>query len=265
MAAKFKITPEVRDVLSRSKITPKGGAFELLLPEQLERKLYAQTFKVIEGAGGTWDKKLRVHRFDTDPRTVLDLAVETGVAVNQQQAFQAFYTPPEVADRMADLLQLPLLSSVRILEPSAGEGALVDAVRRTVQKNGGPLPVFDCFEIDPKARPVLRQKAVNVHEVDFLTQSAALLHGVSFHRVIMNPPFRGQADIDHVTHAFRYLRIGGILVAIMSPSTDFRETKKTQAFRKLCDNNDMMSWPLPRGTFADTNIETRLFRITRLT
>lgn len=52
-------------------------------------------------------------------------------------------------------------------------------------------------------------------------------------RVVMNPRFDRERDIDHVMHAFTFLKLDGCLTAIMSAGTEFRETRKSLAFREL--------------------------------
>ncbi len=42
-----------------------------------------------------------------------------------------------------------------------------------------------------------------------------------------------QADIDHVLHAYKFLKPGGRLVSIMASGVIFRENRKTVEFRKL--------------------------------
>ncbi len=56
-----------------------------------------------------------------------------------------------------------------------------------------------------------------------------------YDRVVMNPPFDRERDIDHVLHAISFLKPGGVLVAIMSAGTELRETKKSKAFRELVE------------------------------
>jgi len=56
-----------------------------------------------------------------------------------------------------------------------------------------------------------------------------------YDKVVMNPPFEKQADIDHVLHAFKFLKPGGRLVSIMASSVTFRENKKTLDFKELVD------------------------------
>ena len=57
-------------------------------------------------------------------------------------------------------------------------------------------------------------------------ESNFLDHEGEYDRIVMNPPFEAGQDIDHVRHAFQFLKDGGRLVSIMSPSPFFREDKK---------------------------------------
>lgn len=124
----FKISEDVQDVLRRCTISERGGlGWTLTLPAtQLQRSLYVDVNKVLAGIGGTWSKKHKLHLFDHDPRESLGLTVATGKAVNEQQAFQSFYTPEALAKRVVELADIK--PGMTVLEPSAGEGALADQV-----------------------------------------------------------------------------------------------------------------------------------------
>lgn len=64
------LTPEVKDVLQRAVITDNS----LVLPDQLDRKLYEKVNKALESAGGIWSRKDNAHLFAGDPRPYLGLA-----------------------------------------------------------------------------------------------------------------------------------------------------------------------------------------------
>ena len=49
----------------------------------------------------------------------------------KQSVLTAFYTPPEITDAIADVLHGHGIRPDRVLEPSAGVGAFVDAVLAT--------------------------------------------------------------------------------------------------------------------------------------
>jgi hypothetical protein len=79
----------------------------------------------------------------------------------------------------------------------------------------------------------------------------------------MNPPFDRERDIDHVVHALDFLEPDGFLTAIMSAGTEFRETRKSQAFRALVERMNGKWDDLPPGSFSSvgTNINTMRLRV----
>ena len=78
-----------------------------------------------------------------------------------------------------------------------------------------------------------------------------------FDRVVMNPPFSRQADIDHVTHAARFLKPGGRMVAIMSAGTIFRQNSKAVAFRGWLEALGGTLEDLPDGAFKASGTMVR--------
>ncbi len=257
MAARsnFKISDEVRDVLARSIITATSVA---LPPETLERKLYEAVNKALEGAGGKWDRKSKTHVFTRDPREALSLAVETGQALNLRTKLQAFYTPPELAKQMAT--RAHLTPGMRVLEPSVGEGALVKAAHACA-----PRLMFYCVDNDEptfmrfsKTWEGFVGASIQGHLADFLQVIPPTKPEQMFDVVLMNSPFTGGADMAHVTHAWEFLRPGGVLVALTSPAWKTATTKPAKAFRELLAINDAEVEDVPRKTFEHTDIATVL-------
>jgi hypothetical protein len=70
-------------------------------------------------------------------------------------------------------------------------------------------------------------------------------------RTPVNPPFERQQDIDHVLHAFKFLKPSGRLVAIMSASVTFRENKKTLEFREFIRQHGHLEHN-PEGSFKES-------------
>jgi ParB family transcriptional regulator, chromosome partitioning protein len=91
------------------------------------------------------------------------------------------------------------------------------------------------------------------------------LRGRLFDRVIANPPFEKQADIDHVLHAWAHLKPGGRLVSVMSAGVTFREDRKTRAFRDFLNEHGALVETNPEGAFKEsgTGVSTVLVAITR--
>lgn len=202
--AHIKLTPEVADILSRSTIT--GNQLQLP-PALLDPKLYAQVNKAIVTAGGKWKSgKVRAHVFPGDAREALGMALETGVVIDTKKVRQAFYTPQVVADEVA---MIAGVEGMRVLEPSAGDGALVDACRKFGARE------VECIEMEPKCRESLEAKADGVKIADFLAEKPSAVYDL----VVMNPPFAKGQDVKHVSHAVKWLKPGGKLYAIV-PAKD---------------------------------------------
>jgi hypothetical protein len=252
MQATFKISPEAREVLARSTIT----ADSVTLPQQLDRKLYLEIDKLFKMAGGKWNRGRAAHLFSRDPREVLGLAVEKGEVIDEKKSLQFFETPADLANRMVDLAEPKRTDDA--LEPSAGMGAIARVLRPRV----GTLK---CVEIHPPFATALAEGKLcdAVHLGDFLNLTPALV-GV-FKVIVLNPPFHNGADVDHVTHAFKFLAKGGRLVALTSPSFEFREGKKWDEFRALEIKTCTHREEVPAGTFkeAGTDIRTKLIVLKR--
>lgn len=236
------IDDETMTVLRASTVTETS----VKLPAgQLARPLYAKVNKVLETAGGKWNRSAQAHTFTTDPRPALGLAVEKGAILDVKKATQAFYTPMGVARQVVAHASV---EGKAVLEPSAGHGALADACMVA-----GARSVV-CVESDPQSAHHLRRTfTFEVIEGDFLKQSPT-----QFDRVVMNPPFTAGQDIAHVTHAFQFLRPGGRLVAIMSPSWQTAQNKKATAFRSFVEQHGRVAEQVEAGAFKEsgTNIAT---------
>ncbi len=233
------INPEVRDVLIRG-TWPSEEVFKL--PDgQLDRKLYEGVNKVLTALGGKWDRKVAGHRFSAGARAALEGALSAGSVVDKKKTLEQFFTPEAVADRLIQAAEVA--DGLDVLEPSAGAGALIHAVRRVA-----PAANITAAEIDPELEAGLL--ALNVAEVvigDFATLDIG-----RFDRVVMNPPFSNGADMAHVTRAFEMLRSGGVLAAIMSPHWTFASSARAQTFRDFAEANRGLWTPLPEGSFKES-------------
>lgn len=174
-----------------------------------------------------------------------------GTAPRAVSAFQLFQTAPELAARLVGLLELH--RNKNVLEPSAGLGRLLDAIRAA-----GGWDV-SAVELAPEcARELYTQErpAVRILQRDFLACTPAELG--QFDAVAMNPPFHLRADIRHILHARQFLKAGGRIAALCL-DTPHRE----QALRPLSS-----TWEkIPAGAFKSsaTNVPTVLLTIDRPT
>lgn len=184
-------------------------------------------------------------------------AVKTGEPVKVVSVPQLFETPPELAERMA--LEAEIKPGHKVLEPSAGTGRLIRAIYEAE-----PLAAISAVEINQNLGEALR----NMKRADGHNMIDALFCGdfmfpaptPTYDRILMNPPFVNGQDIDHVKHAFKTLKPGGRIVAIMGEGSFFRSDRKAREFRAWLEDIEGTSEQLPPNTFASsgTGVNTRL-------
>lgn len=222
----------------------------LRLPDiQLDRKAYVDVKKRLEGIGGKWKGgKVSGFVFPHDPSSLLE-AIKGGKKVNLKKDYQFFPTPPDLARHLVTLAQLSEFSfwDDSILEPSAGQGAIVDAILEI----NNLIPI-DVYEIMPSNIGVLSEKYKNsrisfVGE-DFLEASQER----KYSRIIANPPFTKNQDVDHVRKMYDVLAPGGRIVTITSKHWKVLENKKETEFRHWIKSIGARIEHVPAGTFKES-------------
>jgi type I restriction-modification system DNA methylase subunit len=217
------------------------GRVVKLPPENLPRDQYEKVAKKLNLIGGKWNRKHQGFLFPLDPTELLGKVAE-GKVVNEKKTYQFFGTPDELADRMVELLQPQ--DSDGILEPSAGNGALVKALNRYL-----PGKLVQCYELMPVNRIQLEQiPTVILLGEDFLKSSLEF----KYDRIIANPPFSKNQDIEHIKRMYDLLRPGGRLVTIASTHWTFANGKKETAFREWLEQVNASIEELPRDTFKES-------------
>ncbi|KNC11551.1 restriction endonuclease subunit M [Pantoea sp. RIT-PI-b] len=237
----MRVDNEVLNVLSACQCEGNN----LILTGQLDRNLYTRTNKVIEAAGGKWNRKAKAHVFDIDAAERIEQIILTGDVVVPKDDFEFFPTPPDVVRHVIHLADIG--DGMKVLEPSAGQGAIAKAAHEAAAD-----VMIDMYELMPANNDALH--ALNLRlsgigkPVDFLTIEPAPIYD----RVVMNPPFGRQADIKHVTHALKFLKPGGQLVSVMASSVTFRSNKLTSDFRQLIEERGGHIEDLPEGAFKSS-------------
>lgn len=233
------INDPTRDILIRAII----DGNKLMLPEQLDRATYQRINKVLVAAGGKWDRKARAHVFARPPSDVINELMYSNTVTHVKNTLQAFYTPTKLAERVVSMAEIK--PKHRVLEPSAGEGAIANVIR---QRHADA--VLHVMDIDPHAvQKLIEQKFKHRIQGDFLNYTPAR----PFDRIVMNPPFSKGQDIAHVTHAHGMLAEGGKLVAIMSPGWCNSNLKRARAFASLVREHGLWVGPY-REQFGDTEV-----------
>ena len=217
-----KITPEVHDILRNFQIENE----KVYIGEQLDPALYQKVKKVIKTLGGEWNKKENAHIFSCDPTEHIEKCISEGKLLNIKNTNQEFYTPEIIAKRMIEYVDWSNVSLA--LEPSAGIGNIVHEINKEA-----PHVQVDAYEINEKSIAKFKGKANVVHAnfMDIKDES-------KYDLVVMNPPFSGKQDIDHILHAYSLLKEDAHLISIASTSWIANTDKKSMAFKDFLMKRD---------------------------
>lgn len=236
---------DIKIILSNSKIRDNL----LYLPEvKYDRKTYQKVADILNMIGGKWKGgNTKAFVFDKNPSNLIKRYLN-GEDVNFKKKFQFFATPQSLAEKIVSMANLMPEDSV--LEPSAGQGALI----KEINKKGIEPSYFEIMDINLE---VLKENGIkgNFLGKDFLSFDS----DEKFDKIIANPPFSKNQDIDHVMKMYSHLKKGGKLVSIMSKHWTFANDKKSKSFKDFVENNGHYE-TIDSGTFKEsgTNIETTI-------
>ena len=221
--------------------------------KQLDRKTYLDVNKVLDCLGGKWNRKAKAHVFESDISNAIDDVLLSGEVIVPKDEFQFFETPPDIVDQLIDLVGVHIGHTC--LEPSAGKGAIAGKLRELA----GSISIVTCVELNPNNVRILLDMGYPVYEGDFLRYPVA----GEFDRIVMNPPFTRQQDIQHVEKALLHLKDGGCLVSVMSAGVMFRQNKRTLSFWDTINKYHNEIIKLPQGAFkvSGTMVNTVILKV----
>jgi hypothetical protein len=210
---------EVKTVLK--KCTIEGNIIKLP-NEQLDRNVYQEVKKSLELIGGKWKGgKVFGFVFNEDPTELFE-QIANGEKRNLKKEFQFYATPAELADELVSYANIH--NSHKILEPSAGQGAIINAIHRI----SGTMPVDYCETMGVNLTFLQKMKNVNPVGVDFLE----INEPNKYDRIIANPPFSKNQDIQHVYKMHDCLKEGGRLVSVVSKHWQNCDNKTEAGFKQ---------------------------------
>ena len=168
--------------------------------------------------------------------------LKDGKRCNLQQDYQFFETPDDVADWLV-MLAGGIHEDDTVLEPSAGRGALIKAIHRAC-----PSVMVECYELMPENREFLHTlDNVILLDEDFTKDSVG-----SYTKIIANPPFSGNQDIEHVRLMYERLEEGGTLAAITGPHWKIGTEKKCEEFRTWLNSVGGKTFEIGAGKFKES-------------
>jgi len=217
--------------------------FVVKLPNvQLDRKLYLEVAKSLELIGGKWKGgKVFGFTFAADPTELLS-QISNGEKKNLKKEFQFFETPELLADKLVELAEIK--DDDDVLEPSAGQGAIVKAIHRKIWDK--VVCGYELMEINHTF--LNKISGLMMFGYDFLTEC----HTVGFDKIIANPPFSKNQDIDHIYKMYDCLKDGGRIVTIASKHWQTSTNKKETEFRNWLTTVGAEIQEIPAGTFKES-------------
>lgn len=223
----------------------------------LDRKTYMEVAKKLNLIGGVWKSgKIQGFLFNDDPSELLEQI--TNVAnTNIKKDYQFFETSEKLADYLVELSNLK--ESDKVLEPSAGQGAIVKAIHRKF-----PNMIVDCCELMEINQTILKKlENINFVCADFLKMNIS--QHLEYDCVIANPPFHKNSDIRHIQEMYKMLKDGGTLVSVASVHWKHSENKLEKEFKFWLDYNDAKIIDVGEGAFKEsgTNVSTCIIVITK--
>ncbi|MER7280484.1 class I SAM-dependent methyltransferase [Dactylosporangium sp. NPDC000244] len=237
----------------------------LRLVGQLDRSEYARVNKVLEGLGGKWNRKAGAHVFASDPTDALAAILGGAKVPGPARTEEGFVATPVAlaAEIVRDHTRIADLSAgSHVLEPSAGTGAFVNAVRAA--NRGVKISAVEPNEA--RARTISVDELMTLWLMTFerFTDDGH----APFDAIVMNPPFAVPGSptlwIDHVRLAWNLLAPGGRLTAIVPASLGFRKDRRHEEMRALVAEFGG-SAELPVGAFASqgTGVHTMVLWLDR--
>lgn len=222
-----------------------GNRLELPSTVTFEARAYQTLKKALLNAGARYSKS----GFDFDTATEAAQTLErlmAGEAINLRKSLQFFPTTGVAADRLLDGLDV---ERKVVFEPSAGEGYLVE---RAYQAGASRVIAA---EINEKFHGAIQMSGGDLLGFDLLALTAEDVADVDV--VIMNPPFSGGQDIQHVEHVLRIVPPEAEVRAIMSSAVMERSGGVFERFRAALDALGVVPEPLPAGAFKESGTMAR--------
>lgn len=137
--------------------------------------------------------------------------------------FEQFYpTPIELGRKLCATFQE---KPVRVLEPSAGRGHLLQAFRERFSRLGSDS--VDVYEINQEHHAALREQGATICGLDFAESTDLSIYS----HIVMNPPFRD--GVRHVLHAWNRLFSGEIAAILNASGVREPATKDELRLQKL--------------------------------
>jgi len=174
---------------------------------------------------------------------------------SERNPYALFETPDEVVLDLLEFCNTPSGPewNLDLLEPGAGTGRIARQLRDRL-----PNSQLDLFEIDELSQQELVDDGFNLVGRDFLVEPAPR----EYDFVFLNPPFSKNVYINHIMRAFGWLKLNGIVGAIVPESFLRLSTRKGKSFREFVA--EFGYWESIGSPFEYTQVNCYQLKIDRL-
>lgn len=212
--------------------------------EQLDDKVYADMKRHFTDNRGKWKGgKKQYFEFPKNAEQLL-ADLQAGKTPKFKRDSHFFYTPKEVVNEMCNMHIL--IGPHRILEPSAGQGHLIEAVNDFVNLYPEKHD-WVTIEADEYNREVLAKKGYPPVHDDFDTFETDERFEVCY----ANPPFK--KDTDHVVKIVSLLAKGGAAVIVLPDSWPYRDKRNKELMKEFEESFESVGVrKLPSDAFKET-------------
>lgn len=225
---------------------------------RLSNQAYKEADNILRAMRGQYITGKQKHWFPYNPTDAIAKVVETGkMPLANPGAF--FPTPPDIIQWLLAEADYPkdtepgFWKECRALEPSAGDGAIIKAIR---QRDRG-LPI-DAVELDPINIEAMRQQefeGVNLIEGDFLEIELE----PRYIAIVTNPPFSTKGNknlwVKHIEKCLTLLRPGGKLAFIAPDNFRWSDDPNIAALRHEMALRNAYVKQSPCGAFRESGTE----------
>ena len=237
-AAKAKKIANLREDLIYSELEITCLGFEingnrLEIPKDFFIHNYNEVKQIMKNFEGKYSKN--GFEFPYPAEQVLE-RIRNKETTNLKKTFQFYGTPEKLCKILCEHAFDPYENKkLKILEPSAGQGAIIDSVLDWFKFESVHCEIdsITAIEYMTENYQVLQNKyhdnnLIKLKNMDFLEYDKYINY---FDIVIANPPFSNGQDIQHFMKMFEVCKPGGIIVSIMSNGFIYNSQKKFQKFR----------------------------------
>lgn len=229
---------ELQESLSKCKIS--GNVLSLPPISEGTLENYAEVRTALLNAGAKYKRNTFV--FPNEAQPYIDRLMG-GDKVNIKKEFQFFATPYILADKLVELADIK--NDDIILEPSAGQGAIIKAIHRVAPK----ARVQWCELMDINQNVLFQ----NYDKQTFIQPDFLGIKTKNFFtKIIANPPFSNNQDVDHIKKMYECLADDGRIVSIASNSWMAGSSKKKKEFKDWLNDVGATIEDIPRGAFKES-------------